>query len=142
MVSDIDKFLSNVRTIQRGHVVRNLEGTFNNFGNRGGTQTEKVNTWQCGDRKESVPDLGAGKVYRTKQLSGAKSVLYKEPQGNSDLKSIYQPASSGNLTFTSTTLDKSSDSSSESTQLTALAQNVKQDDFDQKVCFLLSFLTN
>lgn len=68
VVSDIDKFLSNVRTIQRGHAVRNLEATFNNFGNRATFNVEKsklqekVNTWQCGDREDTVPNLGAGKV--------------------------------------------------------------------------------
>lgn len=145
MLNEIDTFLSKVKTIQRINAARNLEREFNDVGIPRSERNEvgdklpdfdqpKVNenyrqqveskfteptilkekTWRQGDNKESVPDYGMGireNLYKERPKSNKPKISYKKPTEFNN--------SAINDSWTSADKYPSSDSSSESTQITA-----------------------
>lgn len=147
MLNEIDTFLSKVKTIQRINAARNLERDFNDIGNARGEKNTgdrfrgdyneqqnkiseshrqqnepkfaepviaKEKAWRQGDNKASVPDYGMG----------VRESLYKEHSKSKKPKTNYKNLteynnSTINDSWTSVDRYPSSDSSSESTQITA-----------------------
>ncbi|XP_018580065.1 synaptonemal complex protein 1 isoform X2 [Anoplophora glabripennis] len=133
--SEIDTFLSKVKTIQRINASRNLDREFGDVGiprtdknedmdrfrgdfdqhykDKQRTEPEPVitkeKTWRQGDNKESVPDYGMG----------MRENLYKEHSRQSKPKANFKKPPTINDSWTSMDKYPSSDSSSDSTQITA-----------------------
>ncbi|CAH1119258.1 unnamed protein product [Phaedon cochleariae] len=133
MLNEIDSFLSKVKTIQRLNAVRNLEFdlnacqenqrdlTENNIKECEEISAAKVNTWQSGDRKESVPDLH----------TGVRDILYQPGDSFTEQfrKESHLPDSSiANNSASSFDRYPLSDSSTDSTQVTAYKKNYSRDD--------------
>ncbi|KAL1506109.1 hypothetical protein ABEB36_005535 [Hypothenemus hampei] len=79
---------------------------------------DKVNTWQCGEDVNSVPDYNFGireRLHKPKEITA-------NFQSNKIPPNFQQSSTTTDFTSTNTSLDKSSDSSSDSTQLTAYSR--------------------
>ncbi|KAJ8920372.1 hypothetical protein NQ315_005237 [Exocentrus adspersus] len=116
VLNEIDTFLSKVKTIQRINAARNLEREFGDGGIPRGEKHEepvvtKEATWRQGDNKESVPDYGMG----------MRDNLYKDRAKANNPGDIYKKQTNSLTNDSWTSIDRypSSDSSSESTQITA-----------------------
>lgn len=138
VLNEIDTFLSRVKTIQRINAVRNLEKDFISGSPTIDTEKPKLDTkqnktegsepvlsrgktWQVGDTKESIPDLGLG----------LRDTLYKYADGD-HISVKYRPdqfstqSSTANESLTSIDRYSASEGSSDSTQITAFQDYSKQ----------------
>ncbi|XP_076258236.1 uncharacterized protein LOC143195172 isoform X1 [Rhynchophorus ferrugineus] len=158
ILNEIDTFISNVKTIQRNHTVRNLENEFRAVKlnpSSDNSHMETNNSNLKSELEESVvlidkPDiqhLPSGlpenvSNEKTWQFGdgtqnvpdfGVKDNVYQKNNRQERVNTNFQPVSSGTEFTSYSTLDKSSDdSSSDSTQLTAYNKYKKQELFNRK----------
>ncbi|CAH1134996.1 unnamed protein product [Ceutorhynchus assimilis] len=105
VLHEIDTFISNVKTIQRNHAVRSLQHDFTKQSQE--DKLNKVKSWKCNEDVDTIPGI--------------------RDLGNKQQNEIPVKRSFFKANFQTSDCD-SNDSSSESTQLTALK---KMEDFDR-----------
>ncbi|KAH1005584.1 hypothetical protein HUJ04_006534 [Dendroctonus ponderosae] len=103
----------------------------------------EVNAWQCGDNINSVPEYGAGGYIKASaeekrrsplKSTGFRNQLYSQKEAKHPYSkfTLTQPESTTtDLTSTNTSLEKSLDSSSDSTQLTAYHKLTRKEGLGQ-----------